>query len=220
MSCRRARAPKDKAARRALILATAGRLFDDRAGCGGVTDLTMAALARQAGLAKGTLYLYFHTKEEIFLALVLDELRGWIADLHRALDALDAPTAAATPEAVARAIAESLASRTRLLRLLGVLHPILERNLSPGVLVAFKLQLQDLLSEPAARLEAHLAVLSPGDGARFVLRLHAIVVGLALASRPPPTVAEILDREDLAGMRVDFATELEAIVAALLRGWM
>lgn len=215
MSQRRARAPEDKAARRADILEVAGRMFDERAGCGGVVDLTMASLASEAGLAKGTLYLYFSTKEEIFLALVLDELERWIDALDRDLDRLPAPT----PEAVAGAVASSLASRARLVRLLGVLHPILERNLSPEALLSFKLALMQLLAEPAARLEARLPALGPGDGGRFILRLHAVVVGLALSSRPPPAVALVLARADLAAMRIDFEVELEAIVAALLRGW-
>lgn len=193
----------------------AGRLFDAEPGCGGVVDLTMARLAQEAGLAKGTLYLYFATKEEIFLALVLDELRLWTDELMAELQALPDPD----PERVAQRLAQTLSAHTRLLRLLGILHPILERNLSPQALLAFKLDLVCLLDGPAAGLEAHLPGLGPGDGARFFRRLHAIVIGLALSSRPSPAVAALLDRPELTALRVDFAAELRAIVAALLRGW-
>ncbi|MCK6506836.1 hypothetical protein L6R53_26280 [Myxococcota bacterium] len=103
--------------------------------------------------------------------------------------------------------------------MLGVLHPILERNLPPEVLLAFKLDLAALLDGPATALEAHLPGLAPGDGPAFLRRLHAVIVGLSLSSRPSPALAAVLDRPELSVMRVDFATELQAVVAALLRGW-
>lgn len=215
MPRRRARAPEDKAARRAEILATAARLFDARDGQLG--QLTMAALAREAGLAKGTLYLYFQTKEEIFLALVLEELGAWIGALDRALDATG-PTS--TAEQVAAAVTATLVPRERLLALLGLLHPVLEQNLPAEVIRSFKEQLALLLAEPAARLERRLPALAPGGGVRLVLRLHALVVGLQLTTRPPPRVAEVVDAcPHLAAMRLDFEQELRGTLAALLRGW-
>jgi hypothetical protein len=116
-------------------------------------------------------------------------------------------------------VARTLVARPRLLRLLGVLHPILERNLTTEVLLAFKLELAGVLLGPAADLEALLPGLSPGDGPAFLRRLHAIIVGLALSSRPSPALAAVLDRPELAVMRVDLPSELQAVVAAVLRGW-
>ena len=36
----------------------------------GLSGLTMAAIAREAGLATGTLYVYFRSKEELLVALL------------------------------------------------------------------------------------------------------------------------------------------------------
>jgi DNA-binding transcriptional regulator YbjK len=58
----RARATEDKAIRREQLLAAAALLFDAR----GPREITIAEVARSAGLAKGTVYLYFATKEELF----------------------------------------------------------------------------------------------------------------------------------------------------------
>lgn len=213
----RARAPRDKAARRDAILAAAGRLFDARGPQGGGPGvLTMSALAREAGLAKGTLYLYFRTKEEIFLALVLAELAAWLGALEQGLDELHAPLA---PLPVAQVVARSVRERSRLLRLLGVLHPVLEQNLEAQALLSFKLALAELLAGPATRMELRLPVLAPGDGARLLQRLHVLIVGLSQAARPVPAVAAILDRPELACMRLDFDAELIEMVAAILRGW-
>ena len=61
----RAMLDEDKQLRRQAILAAATALLMQR-----VERLaSVEEVARQAGLAKGTLYLYFATKEEIYLAV-------------------------------------------------------------------------------------------------------------------------------------------------------
>ena len=78
---RRARGAADKAARRLAILAAAGDLFEEAHG-----ELpSVEQVARRAGLAKGTVYLYFGAKEEMFLALLSAELRDWFESLSAML---------------------------------------------------------------------------------------------------------------------------------------
>lgn len=55
---------------RQAILQAAVRLFGDH----GYERTSIAALARAAGVGKGTIYSYFQTKSEIFLAFCEDEL--------------------------------------------------------------------------------------------------------------------------------------------------
>ncbi|OKY74347.1 MAG: hypothetical protein BM485_13875 [Desulfobulbaceae bacterium DB1] len=55
---------------RKAILRAAVRLFGDE----GYERTSIAALARAAGVGKGTIYNYFQTKSEIFLAFCEDEL--------------------------------------------------------------------------------------------------------------------------------------------------
>ena len=59
---KRARSAKDKEQKRELILATASKLFDQDPDC----LPTASAIAKQSNIAKGTVYLYFKSKEEIF----------------------------------------------------------------------------------------------------------------------------------------------------------
>lgn len=67
-------------AREATILEAATRVFTEK----GYHGATMRKIAREAGVATGTLYLYFPSKEAAFLALV-DELKE--AVLKAILDA-------------------------------------------------------------------------------------------------------------------------------------
>ena len=70
----RARSDDAKLARRKSILATAEQLLRHD----GFDAFTMNKLAAATDLAKGTLYLYFATREELVLALHTDLHDGWI----------------------------------------------------------------------------------------------------------------------------------------------
>ena len=70
----RARSDDAKRARRQFILATADQLLRHER----FDAFTMNKLAAATDLAKGTLYLYFATREELVLALYTDLHDGWI----------------------------------------------------------------------------------------------------------------------------------------------
>ncbi len=62
------RKEKEKQQRRTAILSAAKEVFHRK----GLMSATMDEIAEKAELSKGTLYLYFHSKEELYLSL-LDE---------------------------------------------------------------------------------------------------------------------------------------------------
>ncbi|MEC9215259.1 MAG: TetR family transcriptional regulator, partial [Pseudomonadota bacterium] len=66
---KRARTPEQKSDRRETILGTAKVLFMEA----GYEGFSMGLLSKRAGVAKGTLYLYFGTKEEVLLSLYSQE---------------------------------------------------------------------------------------------------------------------------------------------------
>lgn len=76
------RREREKQERREAILAAASNVFLER----GVSGATMEDIAREAELSKGTLYLYFASKDELFLAIALcalGELAERLAQVER-----------------------------------------------------------------------------------------------------------------------------------------
>ncbi|HXX46589.1 MAG TPA: helix-turn-helix domain-containing protein [Myxococcota bacterium] len=83
-SSRRAKAPAAAPpARRAEILAAAQRCFWKS----GIRRSSIEDVANEAGLAKGTIYLYFRSKEELFAALAAELCAESLAGVERALAA-------------------------------------------------------------------------------------------------------------------------------------
>ena len=147
---------------------------------------------------------------------MLDELEGWFGEMERAFRDLPLQV---SPEVFAARVAASLTARPLLTRLLAVLHSALEQNVDVATAAAFKRGVRDLTVPAGEALERRLAMLRPGDGVRFLMRLNALVMGLYPMATPSPVVAEALRAPDLSAMIVNFETELSESVAAMLRGW-
>ena len=85
---RRAVSAEDKSQRRDEIMAAAKEVFARK----GFHDTTIADIAKQAGLAYGSIYWYFDSKDELFHALMAveeDALRSHLAAAVAALQGTD-----------------------------------------------------------------------------------------------------------------------------------
>ena len=186
--------------------------------------ITMQLLAEHLGLVKGTLYLYFATKEALFLALQEQQLRAWFDDLHATLAAhatlgrlVEQPP---TPDELALILVESIGRHRQFPRLLSLLHSVLECNISLAEAIAFKQLLRVQVARVGAAIEAALPRLHPGQGTDVLLRLHALVIGTWLLTDPSPVVRVALadPAADLAVFELRFAPFLTSALAALLSG--
>lgn len=207
----RARKDEDKEARRRLILDEALALYRTTS----YADVKMADVAERAKLAKGTVFLYFPTKEALFLALLEDLLFTWFAKLDGLLEHGEGRWTGAR---LARTVAESLEGQEPLTRLLAMLQTVLEQNVTVEQVRPFKERLLGALVSTGARVEQRLPFMKEGDGPRFLIHLHALVTGLRQMADVAPVAREVLAQPHLAPLRVDFSAELTAALTTLLRG--
>ena len=170
MVAKRAYDATAKEARRQGILDAADKLFGEEEQLPNV-----GRVADAAGLAKGTVYLYFRTKEEIFAFLLLD---GWSRVIETATRALTAETSPAKAVAAfISAFAQALDNESNLLRLDALGKGVLEENMTSEALLAFKSQFHNRLEEAGAFFERTLH-LAPGRGAQLLTRTHALTRGM------------------------------------------
>jgi AcrR family transcriptional regulator len=208
----RARSNEDKEQRRRAILDGARALFRER----GWAGFAMADVAARAGLVKGTLYLYWPTKEELLLAVLEELLWQWMDELDGRLDEERPGLGAGRLAAV---ICDSLLSKEPLGRLLAVLQTVLEHNVSRASIERFKRELALRAAATGARVD-RLVPLADGEGARALLHANALLVGLQQMADSAPLVQEVLADPSLAWLKIDFAQELRVALTIYFEGLM
>ncbi|PTL79913.1 TetR/AcrR family transcriptional regulator [Vitiosangium sp. GDMCC 1.1324] len=208
----RARKEEDKEARRRQLLDAALELYRSTS----YDEVKMADVAERAELAKGTVFIYFPTKEALFLALLEEQLFAWFARLEETLTRGEGRWTGAR---VARTVAESLEGEVMLTRLLARLQTVLEQNVTVEQVRGFKERLLEAVVRAGALLEKRLPFLKPGEGARLFLHIHALVVGLRQMADLAPVAREVhAAAPHLNLLRVDFTRELTEALGGLLRG--
>ncbi len=205
---KRARTPEAKEKRRERLLEIAQKLFEQDE-----QSLTMDRLAKSSGLAKGTMYLYFKTKEEVLLALYEQEFAAWLNQLRSLTITKGVPRGA---EALTQLILESAEAQETLFHLSARLQSIIEQNISASRALEFKRWLLLELRQAGVLIESSLS-LKPGkdEGLRLMLRLHAYISGLWQLAYPSSVVQEVLEKKELMALRVDFKSEFKKGLSAL-----
>ena len=209
MGKRRATGAVEKEARRQQILASAGELLQGWS----YGDISMERIAERAGIAKGTLYLYFRTKEELFLRLFEQQLGTWYAEIE-ALAREDAGTVQIP--AAARAISSTLVSKATLVRLHGLLHSTIIPNIDLETTTAFRHRHRRMMSSLAPAMAERIESLNEAGALRLLVRIEAVVAGLSWAGSHPASIDSSFSVPGLEVYHFDFEHELTAIIVALL----
>ena len=200
---KRASTKEKKLERREAIIQHARTWIAERS----FEEIRLADLARELGVVKGTLYLYFPTKQDLFASILIEEMEGWWASLS-----------AMPAGAPGGDLAASLASRGLLLRLLSSLHMSIEPGLTQEGLRALKAWFLGFATRAASDLERRYPGLQ-GRGFQFLLGVYALAIGASQLAFPPENVRALIAREELfKPFRVSFEDFLAASVDAFYQG--
>ncbi len=204
---KRARNETAKQARRQDILDTAWSMLDDK----DVANLSVAEIAKNAGLAKGTIYLYFHSKEEIFLALLEARLNQWLHQITAYLEKTDL-----SMSDLAQGLCEFVAANPKFMGLACSSNAILEQNVSRETAILFKRRLAAALAKVGNQAERVFPQLEEGKGTRLLLHSYALILGMWQLAEPPEMIKDVLACEELSLFQVDFQ---EQAVEAIINLW-
>jgi AcrR family transcriptional regulator len=181
---KRARTATEKLTRRRVLLQAAQVQFCER----GFEGFSMAELARQAGVAKGTLYLYFETREEVLLTLYCDALDTWQASLVRTVPP-KCSHAAFADAFYAAAHADAL-----FLPLMSRLDSVIEHNVSIDALVDAKRTMRQHLETMSRALAPRLG-LAPAETFDAIASLGSLLLGAAQIDAGPTHDDEALPQD-------------------------
>ena len=204
---RRAVGPEDKSERRAAIVNAVHELARRDLS----SSFSVEQLARKAGLAKGTVYLYFKTREEMLLAVHEKHSHELFDVVERALAAPDASAAK-----VVRAGLRYLKGHPEFYPLAASCRGMLDKNVSTEAAFAFKDGIGKRLEPLGGRIEQLYPGLKRGEGAVLLMNNYAMIVGLWQLADPPLSLRPVMERPEMRIFKIDFEKQLNA---ALLDLW-
>jgi len=205
----RATAPAAKSERRAAILDAAVDLLR----VAPLGAFSVEALAHRAGLAKGTVYLYFGTREEVLLAVHAEHAQ-------RLFDVLERALAAPKPDTrrITRAVVRHLQAHPEFLPLAATCRSMLETNISIEAALAFKLNIGARLGPLGARVETLYPQLPRGQGAPLLMASYGMMLGLWQIAEPPDCLEQAMALPEMRMFRITFESQLSTALVNLWEG--
>ena len=137
-------------------------------------EITLKEIGNSTSFSRPTIYNYFETKEEIFLALFQREYDRWNEDLTAILDGNETLTKAGLSEK----IASSLAGREQLLKLLSMNNYDMEANSRQELLTAFKQSYGRSMHLMCMLLEKFCPDMSPAEIQNFIYTFFPFMFGI------------------------------------------
>ena len=137
-------------------------------------EITLKEIGRRTSFTRTSIYNYFQTKEEIFLALMQREYEAWADDLEE----LGGSGRAVTPETFSAGLARTVERRERLLKLMSMNLYDVEDNSRLENLVAFKTAYNHALQAVSACLRACFPRMGETEIREFIYAFFPFLFGI------------------------------------------
>ena len=191
----RARSAEQKALRRQAVLDAAETYFHEV----GYEAFSMAQLAKNTGVAKGTLYLYFQTREELFLTLYEQSLIRWSqVFINELSDSMSS-------EAYAQSLYTTALADGVFLPLLTRLEHLIEHNVAiPRLIESKRIFIKQV--EVLAERSSKALKLSTAQASEIVKTMGVLLIGATQTDQSPSLENEELPT-DVLKLMASFSSE-------------
>ena len=162
--------PELTAARKEEIIAACAELNETKS----FREITIKEIGAATSFTRTSIYNYFETKEEIFLALLQKEYELWVA----AMDEVMAEKAAMSRDDLAETLARTLTDRPRLLRLLSMNLYEMEANSRPERLAEFKVAYGASLNAVSRMAEKYVPEMDETARQQFLYAFFPFIYGI------------------------------------------
>ncbi len=162
--------PALTAARKEEIIEACARLYETMS----FKEITIKEIGTVTSFTRTSIYNYFETKEEIFLALLQREYELWVD----VMNAVMADRASMTRDELARTLARTLTDRPRLLRLLSMNLYDMEANSRPERLAEFKVAYGASLDAVTRMVKKYIPEMDEAECQQFLYAFFPFVYGI------------------------------------------
>ena len=137
-------------------------------------EITLKEIGKETSFTRTSIYNYFQTKEEIFLALFQREYEAWVEDLER----IHQENEKMSVDEFAGALAHTLEKRVRLLKLLAMNHYDMEAASRMENLIDFKTAYGNSLRAVSCCLEKFFPKMTVSDIQEFIYAFFPFLFGV------------------------------------------
>ena len=183
--------PERTAARKEEIINACEKLYQTMS----FKDITLKEIGNETSFSRPTIYNYYQTKEEIFLALFEREYVRWNEELTSILE----KNKTLSKKQLAKKLATSIANREQLLKLLAMNNYDMEANSRPEFLSSFKRAYGESLKNMNELLEKFF----PGKSAQEIRSIIYVFFPFMFGIYPYTSVTE-KQKEAMKEAKVDF----------------
>ena len=198
--------PELTAARKEEIINACEQLYQTMS----FKDITLKEIGAVTSFTRTSIYNYFQTKEEIFLALYEREYDRWNEELETIRNSYDS----LSRSELAEKIASSIANRQQLLKLLSMNNYDMEANSRPELLASFKRAYGESMRNMCRLLEKFCLEMTVEEIQNFIYIFFPFMFGIY-----PYTAVTDKQREAMKQANVDYVYQSikEITYACLIR---
>ena len=162
--------PALTAARKEEIIEACARLYETMS----FKEITIKEIGAATSFTRTSIYNYFETKEEIFLALLQREYELWVDTMN----AVMAEKVSMTRDELAQTLARTLTDRPRLLRLLSMNLYDMEANSRPEQLAKFKVAYGSSLDAVTRMVKKYIPEMNEAGCQQFLYAFFPFIYGI------------------------------------------
>ena len=137
-------------------------------------EISLKDIGSATSFTRTSIYNYFQTKEEIFLALLKREYELWIVDLNKIIE----ENAALSKDEFADKLARSLEKREQLLKIMSMNHYDMESSSRSEQLAEFKVAYGESLHTVMRCLEKYFPYMSVSEKQDFIYSFFPFMFGI------------------------------------------
>lgn len=158
-------------------------------------EITIKEIGNATSFTRTSIYNYFATKEEIFLALLKREYALWIAALKKKMAQCDTMT----KDEFADMLAQTLTERPQLLKILSMNHYDMEAGSRPEQLAEFKVVYGETIRTVREGLDKYFPDMTAAEKQDFIYTFFPFMFGIY-----PYTFVTEKQRDAMERARVDY----------------
>ena len=181
----------------------------------GFRDITIRDIGAKTSFTRTSIYNYFHTKEEIFLALLQQEHEKWTADLNAIAELYEKLSA----EGFADVLARTLEKRGCMLKLMSMNLYDMEVNSRLENLVDFKRSYAEALQAVTRCLERFFPAMTPSGIQNFLYALFPFLFGVYPYASHTQKQLEAMKLAHVNYVSRSVYELIQPFVAKLLQSW-